>query len=144
MLRRDPRPRIRTQAELDQLWRGWVRRRNEPPVGTTCLLVYADGRVTRSTVTFTDLDGPLDDGRQRRFVHWIRHLLDDDTAGWRIAFMIARPGAPVVGERDLAWATSLYVAARLAGVACEVVHLAAGNQVRPLPLDALPSHAFGH
>lgn len=141
MIRRDARPRIRNQRDLDRTWRDWLRRLDRPPAGTTCLFVFVDGRATRRAVTFTDLDGPLDDLQVCRLARWIRGVLED-TDGWRVAFLMSRSGDEAVDERDQDWATSLYAAARRAAVACEVVHLGVGAEVRPLPLDALPARAF--
>ncbi|MDQ6527051.1 hypothetical protein RB608_25770 [Nocardioides sp. LHD-245] len=141
MIRRDTRARIRHQRDLDRTWRQWVRRCDRPPVGTTCLLVWSDGRTTRRAVTFGDVVGPLDEEQEYCLARWLRDVLED-TDGWRVAFLMTRPGEEAIDERDLAWATSLYAAARRAVVACEVVHLCVGREVRPLPLDALPAGAL--
>ena len=143
MIRRLTRPLVRTQAELDRLWTDWVRRRPTPPLGTTCLFIAPDGTYVPRAVTFTDLDGPLDADRRRRLALWIGGVLEGHCAGWRIAPLIGRPGVPMVEERDLGWAISLHAAVRLAGVACEVVHLVIGDEIRPLPLDALSASAAG-
>lgn len=138
MIRRtDRRPCVRNQSELDRFWQRWTRARSNEVAGTTCALVFADGRMTRKALTFVDIDGPLGDAEQHLLARWIRDLLDEETAGWSVAMLMTRPGLPTVDERDIAWAASLYVAARRAGVGCEVVHLAVGRRVLPLPLDAL-------
>ncbi len=65
-------------------------------------------------------------------------MLDREVApGARVAFLRSRPGRDVITDSDRAWATSLYAAARRAGVPCEVVHLATRGAIRPIPADVV-------
>ncbi|HXH78955.1 hypothetical protein [Nocardioides sp.] len=41
----------------------------------------------------------------------------------------------MITETDRLWAMTLYAAARLADVGCEVVHLATLDAIRPIPQD---------
>jgi hypothetical protein len=93
---------------------------------------------------FSDVTGPLDatqyDGFGRVIVEY---FLEGEPRLWRIAFLLTRPGPAVQTPDDIAWAASLYDACRRAGVACEIIHVAAGDKVIPLPPDDMPDLAVG-
>lgn len=142
MLRRTPRPRIRTQIELQRHWQRLTPRFGERAWGLRYLFLAPDGTATRAA-RLTDVCGPLDLEQQEGFARTVDYLLEDGRHLWRVALLITRPGPATVVDRDLEWAATLYDAARRARVAYEIVHLAAGGRVVPLPPDDMPHFAVG-
>ncbi len=142
MLRRTPPPRIRTQIELQRHWQRLTPRFGRPQWGLRFLFIGPDGSST-TTARLHGVDGPLDAEGQAELGRLIDYLLEDGRHLWRIAALITRPGPAVVVRRDLEWAATVHDAARRARVACEIVHLAAGGTVLPLPPDDMPHFAVG-
>jgi len=135
------RPRLRTQIDLHEHWRRVLPHLGRRPLGLHFLFLAPNHQATRAA--HLDVDGPLDYAERESLVRVIAHLLDGERIPWRIAFLIVRAGQPTTTSRDIAWAASLYDASRQAHVACEVVHLAAGDRVIPLPPDDMPDLAAG-
>ncbi len=140
MIRR--RPQIRSQVELQRHWQRVARGFGEQPWGVRFLLIAPDGSRTQ-TARLDHLRGPLDGEQHDDFARVMDYLLEDHRRWWRLALLLTRPGPATVVSHDLEWAASLYDAARRAQVACEVVHLAAGGRVVPLPPDDMPDLAAG-
>ncbi|WP_170931415.1 hypothetical protein [Aeromicrobium sp. PE09-221] len=77
------------------------------------------------------------------FADWLIDLVDHEPTWWRIGFLLCRPDASPVSEADLEWAATVRGATLKAGAGCEVIHLCAGGDITPLPLDDLPTKVFG-
>jgi hypothetical protein len=127
-------PVVRTQADLEQLWR-----RLMTPLGfTRCslwMIVIEDERPVAQIFEFTDTPSrPGEDVPEA-----LAAALEDvgASSNTSFAFLRSRPGAGRPDPDDLAWAHTLYDVGRLAGVRVEVTHLAHDDDVIPLPMDDL-------
>lgn len=132
-------PVIRTQADLEATWRTLM---GPWPFGghtVWMLVVLADDRVLPHLTQVEGTAEPPDERGIASFAQFLGHL--DGDPGDRLAFLLSRPGGPAVTPADRAWASSLYAAARRAGLPCETVHLATEGEVRPLPRDELTASA---
>ncbi|MBM9462227.1 hypothetical protein JL108_02130 [Aeromicrobium sp. YIM 150415] len=134
---------VHSQIDLLRLWRRLLRGRRESAVCLKCLFIARDGRTVRTLLTLTDVTGPLSPERSMRFADWLLDLLDHEPAWWRIGFLLCRPDVGPVRTDDLEWAATVRSATVGAGAGCEVIHLCAAGAIAPLPLDDLPTHAFG-
>ena len=127
------RPLVRTQAELEQLWR-----RLMSPLGfsghTLWMVVIQDDRPVRQIMEIVDAaDAPADDDIDA-FARVLERLA---SSGTRFAFLRTRPGGGRPDPLDRAWARALYGAGRQSGAALDVVHLAHDHDVLPIVLDDL-------
>lgn len=133
-------PLIRSQAELQQVWQ-----RLMGPGGfggrSVWLLMIQDDRPLPQITEITESDDPPDDTGLHGLAHLLTHLSESVAPDLRFAFLRSRPGPAMVTQDDRRWARALYDACRLAGVPCEIVHLATKDAVRPLPPDELISLA---
>ncbi|MGA8248004.1 MAG: hypothetical protein WB797_13970 [Nocardioides sp.] len=127
------RPLIRTQAELEQLWR-----RLMSPLGfsgeTLWMVVIQDDRPVPQVMEIVDAaDAPGDDDVVA-FARVLERLASPDT---RFAFLRTRPGGGRPDALDRAWAQALYRAGRQSGAGLDIVHLAHDHDVLPIALDDL-------
>jgi hypothetical protein len=127
------RPRIRTQAELEQLWR-----RLMSPLGFSrhtlwMVVIVADRPVPQIMEIVDAADIPGDDDIAS-FARVLERLAGPDT---RFAFLRTRPGGGRADTLDRAWARALHAAGRRAGAAVDTVHLAHDHDVLPIVLDDL-------
>jgi hypothetical protein len=132
-------PIIRTQADLEAAWRRLMGPGAYAGASIWLMLVLEDGRVRPALTEITRADEPPDEEGVRLFAEVLTGL--DARPGDRLAFLRSRPGGPRPTDADRAWAAALYRSARVAGIACEVVHLATEGDVRPLPRDELAATA---
>jgi hypothetical protein len=126
------RPTVRSQADLQTVWRHlmqplgffeasiWMLRLDPGGVAVPRLLEIAEAELA-----------PED---PEAFAALLADL-DSADPGGSYAFLRSRPGRGGVTPDDRAWAGFLYAAGRLAGVRLEVVHLATDADVVPLPID---------
>ena len=84
----------------------------------------------------TDADEP-DEPFRTNFATMLRMLAEDSLDDVRFAFFISRPGTGALTPSDRRWASALYAVSRAAVVVAEVVHLASGATIRPIPPDEL-------
>lgn len=129
-------PTIRTQADLQEVWRHFMGPTGFGSASLWMMLVLDDRPIPQLTEV-TDADEPPDEHDVEGLVRLLQMLEAEVAPGARFAFLRSRPGGEVVTEEDRAWAAVLYDAARRAGVPCEVVHLATRGTVRPIPHDEL-------
>lgn len=101
------------------------------------MLVIQDDRPLPQITELTESEDPPTGEDLDGFVALLARLAEGLAPDARFAFLRSRPGFDGVTEADRRWARALYDAARLAGVRCEVVHLATRDRVRPLPPDEL-------
>ena len=129
-------PTIRTQAQLQDVWRHFMGPSGFSTASLWMMLVVDDQPLPQLTEV-TDTDTPPDEHDLDGLVRLLRMLEDEVAPGARFAFLRSRPGGDAVSEEDRAWAAALYDAARRAAVPCEVVHLATRGSVRAIPQDDL-------
>ncbi|MBO0844255.1 MAG: hypothetical protein J2P22_02415 [Nocardioides sp.] len=127
------RPVLRTQADVEQMWR-----RLMTPLGfsgfSLWVVAVEDDRAVPKVMEFAEMpESPEDDDAEALAVI-LGHLAAPDT---RFAFLRSRPGGGRPDAADRAWARALYDAGRAAGVRLEVVHLAHDDDVYPLAVDDL-------
>lgn len=127
------RPPVRTQADLEALWR-----RLMEPLGfgghSIWLLVIEGDRPVPQVTEFTEAVEPPDDRLVDNLAEVLERLGRPDR---RFAFLRSRPGTRGLTPDDLAWARALIEAARRAGVPCEIVHRASDQDLVAIPGDAL-------
>jgi hypothetical protein len=133
MTEKPPLPTIRTQADVEQMWR-----RLMSPLGfRSCslwMVVIQGERPVPQITEIVELDGPPDDEVVDSFAAVLGPLA---SPGARFALLRSRPGGGRPDVDDRAWARALYDAGRRAGARLEVVHLAHDHDVLPMTADDL-------
>jgi hypothetical protein len=128
------RPLIRTQSDLERLWR-----RLMSPLGFSSyalwMIVIEDDRPVPQIMEIADECEDL--AGEEDAVALARMLEHVAGPGLRFAFLRSRPGGGRPDARDLAWARTLHDAGRRSGAAVDVVHLAHDHDVLPIALDDL-------
>lgn len=135
------RPLIRSQADLEHLWRVLMHPLGFTETSLWAMVVGADGRPVPTLTEITDLADLPDADEARSLAAFLGDLVDDLVPGGRVALLRCRPGRGRARADDLAWAAALHAAFAAAGVPAHVLHLATDDQVLPVPLDALPVSA---
>ncbi|WP_134765760.1 hypothetical protein [Nocardioides sp. 1609] len=130
------RPVIRSQADLERVWRDLMEPLGFSGHSTWMMLVDADDRPLPRLTQVEDCDRVPEPEMLTGFAELAGHLLEEVAPGGRCALLRSRPGAGVT-DVDRAWARGLVEACRELGVATDVVHLATDVDLVPLPLDAL-------
>lgn len=129
---------IVTQADLEQTWRMLME-----PLGFTrtslwIVFLHPDGRPHK---TLIEVPAPADMVAPDPTAPELLGLLEEWTSAQvpegRVAFLRTRPGRGGLDRTDRLWAAALYAAAQVAGVPCEVVHVANDDHLVPVPLDEL-------
>lgn len=127
------RPLIRTQADLELLWR-----RLMSPLGfsghTLWMVVIEADRPVPQVMEIVDASDTPEDDDVTAFARVLEHLASPDT---RFAFLRTRPGGGRADALDRAWARALHAAGRRSGAAIDTVHLAHDHDVLPIVLDDL-------
>lgn len=128
-------PVIRTQADLEGAWRRLMG--PGPASGRSLwMMLIQDDVPLPQLIEMTDADEP-DEPLMANFATLLQMLAEDSLDGVRFAFLLSRSGSGFLTVSDRRWASALYSATSDAGVRCEVVHLATGASVRPIPPDEL-------
>lgn len=126
-------PLLRTQADVEQMWR-----RLMTPLGfaspSLWLVVVEGERPVPRVMEFAEMPALPEDDDAEALAGMLGGLADDGT---RFAFLRSRPGGGRPDASDRAWARTLYVAGRRAGARLEIVHLAHDDDVYPLTADDL-------
>lgn len=127
------RPVVRTQSDLERLWRALM-----SPLGfssaTLWMVVIEDDRPLPQVMEIIEAaDTPSEDDAVA-FARVLEHLAQP---GLRFAFLRSRPGDGRPDASDRAWARALRDAGRRSGAAIDVVHLAHDHDVLPIALDDL-------
>ena len=127
------RPVLRTQADVEQMWR-----RLMTPLGfagcSLWMVVVEEDRPVPRVMEIAELPMAPEAGETEALAGVLERLADEGT---RFAFLRSRPGSGRPDESDRAWARTLYDAGRRAGARLEVVHLAHDHDIYPLALDDL-------
>lgn len=126
---------VRTQADLESAWRRLMGPQPFDRCSVWMMLIQDDVPIPQLT-EITDAESP-DHAIRANLAEVLRMLAQRDLDGVRFAFLVSRPGSDFLTTTDREWATTLYAAARIGGVACEVVHLATAASIRPIPPDEL-------
>ena len=129
------RPLIRTQSDLERLWR-----RLMSPLGFSSyalwMIVIEDDRPVPQIMEIADecddLAGEEDAVALARMLEHVAGLGPAVRVPALPASAVASPDA-----RDLAWARTLHEAGRRSGAAVDVVHLAHDHDVLPIAVDDL-------
>ena len=128
------RPLLRTQADVEAMWR-----RLMSPLGFSShslwMVVVEHDRPMPQVVEFSELPTAPREGDSESLARAIENL--GATSQTSLAFLRTRPGSGRPDPDDLAWATTLYAAGHLADVPLRIIHLAHDHDVIPLPMDDL-------
>lgn len=132
---------VRTQAELEQLWR-----RLMEPLGFAGGALWAlaiDGHDHPTKVLMEIRDEGVEPTPEEAtsFGPFLAHLGPDVPDGSRWAFLRCRPGRGGARASDRALVAALVAGCRDAGIATDVVHLATDDTLVPLPYDELAASA---
>jgi hypothetical protein len=127
------RPLLRTQADVEAMWRRLMGR-----LGfgghTIWMIVVEDDRPLPQIVEIVETAQAPEAEDVESFGGLLAHVA---SPGCRFAFLRSRPGGGRPDATDRAWARMLYDACRFAGAGAEVIHLAHDHDVLPIPLDDL-------
>jgi hypothetical protein len=127
------RPVVRTQIDLERMWR-----RLMSPLGfgghTLWMVVIQDDRPVPQVMEIVEAGEPPEVEDVVSFAGLLERLA---MPGLRFAFLRSRPGRGRPDPVDRAWARALHDAGRRAGAVVDVVHLAHDDDVLPIVLDDL-------
>jgi len=127
------RPVLRTQSDLETMWR-----RLMSPLGfgghTLWMVVVRADRPIPRVLEIVDASDTPDDADVDAFAGVLARLAAPDT---RFAFLRSRPGGGSPDPADRAWARALYDAGRRSGARVDVVHIAHDHDVLPVTPDDL-------
>lgn len=131
-------PTIRTQADLDAMWRHLM-----GPLGFGYRRVYVvfvapDGQVFPRITEISELPDLPDVESCANLIDLCAHVIDEQLPmGTSVAFLYARPGGPDFTTADRRWGAVLLQAAEQGFVPTWPVHLANDHQLRVLAPDDL-------
>lgn len=136
-------PTIRTQSDLERVWRTLMEPLGFGGHSVWLMLVDTDDHPVPSLTEIEDSEELPQPEQLDGLGETLAVLVASLVPGGRVAFLLTRPGRDGITGRDREWAAALYATAAAAGVAAEVVHLANDVTVLPLPMDevALPASA---
>jgi hypothetical protein len=127
------RPVLRTQSDVEQMWR-----RLMSPLGfsstTLWMVVVEDEQPLPRVTEFAGLPESPAAGDAEALAGVLENLATPQIS---CAFLRTRPGHGRPDLHDRAWAQTLYDAGRLAEVRLEVIHLAHDHDVLPIAIDDL-------
>ena len=134
-------PPIRSQADLQQLWRMLM-----GPLGFGRRMLWlqlldSDGRCTPMLPTIEDPPLVPEEGEVDQVVDFCQQLLDSEVPKGSVAILLSRPGRAGIGASDRRWAAGLTTAARRRGVRCWPIHLANDHELRVFTDDDLAASA---
>ncbi|CAN5123596.1 hypothetical protein BH09ACT12_BH09ACT12_16480 [soil metagenome] len=132
---------VRTQAELEQLWRGLMEPLGFSGGALWVLAIDGDDRPTRTLMEIRDEGNEPTPEEAVAFGAFLAELSMDVLAGSRWAFLRCRPGRGGATDTDRELMAAFVAGCRAAGVATDVVHLATDDTLLPLPYDELSRSA---
>jgi hypothetical protein len=127
------RPLLRTQSDVEQMWRRLMRPLGFSGCSLWMVVIEGDRPVPR-IMEIAELPLAPEEGDAEAISGVLARLAEDGT---RFAFLRSRPGRGRPDATDRAWARALYDAGRTAGARLEVVHLAHDDDIYPLAVDDL-------
>ena len=129
------RPVIRTQSDVERLWR-----RLMSPLGfssSSLWMVFIESRRPLPQITEVEnLPAAPDDTVADGLVRALENLATPHAS---LAFLRTRPGSGSPDACDLAWARTLYAVGNRAQIELETIHLAHDHDVLPIPMDSVLS-----
>lgn len=128
---------IRTQADLERLWRELMEPLGFGGMSIWLMLIGPDYIAIRQLTQIEDAVEPPDAEQLAGFGAMLDRLRDEMARGGRWAFLRSRPGGGGSTETDRSWARGLHQACRAGAVPTEVVHLATDHDLVPMPMDDL-------
>lgn len=129
------RPTIRTQADLEAVWRHLMGPGGFGGRSLWMLRIDQDRRAIPQIVEITECDPAPDPGLTASLGELLS-TLDTEAPGGSWAFLLSRPGRGV-HDSDRMWARFVHGAGAAAGVRLEMTHLATSAGIVPLPPDEL-------
>lgn len=131
------RLRIETQADLQRMWQLLIQ-----PLGFThgslwVSCIGADRRPLHVLAEIADADAVPGDREVDNLFATFEQALQDQDRGWRLAFLISRPGARPVGRHDSRFALALIEGGRRNSTPMAPVHVANDVEIRPVTPDDL-------
>jgi hypothetical protein len=129
------RPLIRTQADLEEVWRHLMQPLGFAGAGLWLLLIDADGRPLPQMTEVSEVPDRPDAETTSGLAHVLSEVLQGVEPAGRWAFLRSRPGRGGIDDTDRAWAAALYDMCREHDIPHDVVHLATDADVLPIPLD---------
>ena len=132
----DPyRPLVRTQPDLEQVWRHLIRPLGFHRRSLWLLLIGGDDRPTPAITEVTDLPEAADTDTRDGLAQVLGQVASDLEPSGRWALLLSRPGSHSTDDADRRWAAALYDVCRGHGIAHDIVHLATDADIVPIPLD---------
>jgi hypothetical protein len=128
-------PPIRTQADLTAVWTILMGELGFASRSLWVLFVLPGGDARPAVMKIGELEEWPDDLFTGGLVEVCRNFVDEDPANGQVAMLLSRPGAGALSPSDRAWASALYRAARLGGLACHPLHLANDVELRLVAID---------
>ncbi len=128
-------PPIHTQADLTNVWSTLMGELGFGSRSLWVMFIGKDDTVHPALMQVEQLDDRPDDLFAANLVQICSHFVDDDPARGRVALLLSRPGRATLTGSDRAWASMLYRAVRLGGIAAEPLHLANDEELRLLAVD---------
>jgi hypothetical protein len=128
---------IRSQADLEQLWRSLMEPLGFTRTSVWMLFIDAEDRPVKQLTEISEAHVPPDGVASRGLEQVLSRVVDETVPGGRVAFLRTRPGKDGLTDLDRQWAAALYTASRRAGVPCEIVHAANDVHLVPVPLDEI-------
>ena len=132
---------VRTQADLERLWRTLVEPLGFVGGALWVMAIGADDVPTEVMMEIRDEGVDPTPEEASSFGAFLAHLSPDVPDGSRWAFLRCRPGLGGANAADRALVAALVAGCRAAGVATEVAHLATDDTLVPLPYDELARSA---
>ncbi len=127
------RPTVRTQAELEAVWRHLMGPFGYGGRSLWMLQLDENRQAVPHLIEIAECDELPDPGNGAGLVELLRSL-DESAPGGTFAFLVSRPGRGV-HESDRMWARFVHEAGTRSGVSVEMTHLATDAGVVPLPPD---------
>ncbi|CAN5372289.1 hypothetical protein BH11ACT8_BH11ACT8_15870 [soil metagenome] len=132
---------IRTQADLEEVWRLLMEPLGFDEGSLWLMALDADGRPTRQMLEIQDDGPPPRPDDVVSFGEMLRLIGEDAAPGVRWAMLRSRPGSGAITAADRGLIGALLASCRAAGVPTEVAHLASDEDLVPVPYDELAASA---
>lgn len=132
---------IRTQADLEGVWRHLMEPLGFAAGATWLMAVGPDDRPTRHLIEIQDAGPPPEPEQVENLGEILRLVGEDAEPGTRWAILRVRPGRGATTAADRALVAAMLASCRAAGVPTEVSHLATDDTLVALPYDELAHSA---
>lgn len=133
-------PPVRTQADLERLWRALMGPLGFGGRSLWMLLLEEDGRPTQHLLQIEDMPAAPDEREQEHLGHFLSHLVGD-LGPCQVAFLLSRPGRDGLTGGDRAWASLLTGVLSREGLRTWPVHRANDRELVVIAPDDLAASA---